>query len=77
MQQEKIGEQYELLNLIRVETTENRKLCKNIREWWQYNASFTVLPKETIILTYDKNFTMLQLTDKIAVLQGGLTQIQF
>ena len=77
-QQEQIREQYELLNLTRAETNENRKLLKKIGELLQLNGSFTVLSRETIMLTYDKNFTlnMLQCRGIIAVLWDRLTKIQ-
>ena len=43
MKQQQIKEQYELLNLIKVETTENRKLPRQLdRELLQFNASFTI-----------------------------------
>ena len=80
MQQEQIKQQYELLNLTRIVTAENRKLLMKLdKELLHLNASFAVLSRETIMLTFDKNFilTMLHLRGKIAVLQDRLTQIQF
>ena len=71
MQPEQTREQYESMNLTRVETTKDRKLLKKLdRKSLQLNASFTVLSRETIMVTYDKNFilTMLQLRSKNAVL---------
>ena len=57
MQQEQINEQYALLKLSGVETTENMKLLTNLgRELIQLIASFTTLSSETIMLTSDKNF---------------------
>ena len=55
-------EQYELLNLMRIETAKNRKLLTKLdRDSVQLNASFTVISRETIILTYDKNFILTML----------------
>ena len=73
-------QQYELINLIGMETAENRKLFRKLaRELLQLKASFTVLSRKTIMLTYEKNsiFTTLQLKGKIAVLQDRFTQIEF
>ena len=56
MQQEQIMEQYELLNVARIETAKSRELLTKVdRELLQVHASFTVLSRETIFLTYDKN----------------------
>ena len=55
LQQQQIKEQYELLNLTRVETAGNRKLLrKSDRELLQLNTSFTTLYRETIILISNK-----------------------
>ena len=73
-----IREQYELLNLSRIETAKTGKLCRKLdRELLQLNTSFTVISRETVMLTYKKIIlNMLQHRQKIAVLRDGLTQIQ-
>ena len=71
MQWDQIKEQYKLLNLTSVENDENRKFLKKLdRKLLQLNASFITLSRETIMLTYDKDFilTMLQLRVKVVVL---------
>ena len=51
IQQDQIKEQYELLNLTRVEPAEKRKLLKKLdRELLQVNSSFTTLSRQMIIL---------------------------
>ena len=64
MQQGQIGNQYELMNLTRIEITENKKLLRKLDgDLLQLNTTFTVISRATIMLTYDKNFiwTILQL----------------
>ena len=45
----------------------------------QLNASITVLSRETLMLTYDKNFILmiLDLRGKVSILHDSLTQVQF
>ena len=55
MKEEQIKEQYELLNLTRVEAAKNWKLPRKLDwELLQLNASFSAPSRETIILIYDK-----------------------
>ena len=64
VQPEQIRKQYELLNSTRIETAKNRKLFRKLgREILQLNASFTVVSRWTIMMSYDKHsiLTMLQL----------------
>ena len=59
MQQQQVKEQYELLNLTRVETAEYYELNKKLdQELLQLNVSFTTLSRERIMLTYDTNFIL-------------------
>ena len=71
MQQEQIKEQYELINLTRVETAKNEKLFRKLDyDLLQLNATFTALSRDMIMLIYDKNFifNMLQLRGQISML---------
>ena len=59
-QQEQIRGKYELINLTRVGTTENCKLLWKLNEELiEWNASFTTLSRETIMLMYYKNLSWL------------------
>ena len=76
-----IQEQYEFINLSIVETAENCKLLRKLLQLklLQLNMSFITLSREPYCLTYDKNsiLTMLQLCEKMSMLEYGISQIQF
>ena len=57
MQQEQIREQYETLNLTRI-NHKNRKLLRNLdRGLLQLNVSFKLISRVPIMLTYDKTLS--------------------
>ena len=51
--------QYELINLTRVDTAENKKLLRKLNhDLIQLNESFFLISRETILLRNDKDFIL-------------------